>query len=38
MPKTKKFRKMEKAMIKEYGKKRGIQIAHATARKRGWRD
>lgn len=29
--------KMEKAMQKEYGKKKGTQIAHATAEKRKWR-
>lgn len=37
MPYTKKFEKMLKAMQKEYGKKKGLSIAHATAEKRGWR-
>jgi hypothetical protein len=37
MPKTKKFRKLERATQKEYGKKKGTQIAYATAKKRGWR-
>jgi hypothetical protein len=37
MPESKKFRKIKKAMIKEYGKKKGTQVAHATAQKRGWR-
>jgi len=37
MPETKKFRKMKRAMIKQYGKKKGTSIAHATATKRGWR-
>jgi hypothetical protein len=37
MPETKKFKKMKRNMIKEYGKKKGTQVAHATASKRGWR-
>lgn len=37
MPYTKKFRKMLKSMQKQYGKKKGLRIAHATAEKRGWR-
>jgi hypothetical protein len=37
MPETKKFREMKKAMIEEYGKKKGTGIAHATAQKRGWK-
>jgi len=37
MPKTHKFLKMESAMIKQYGKKKGERIAYATANKRGWR-
>jgi len=37
MPETKKFKKMKRAMIKQYGKKRGTRIAHATANLRGWR-
>ena len=37
MPQTKKFKKMLKAMEKEYGKKQGIRIAYATAKKRGMR-
>lgn len=35
MPKTQKFKKMESAMKKTYGKKRGKNIASATAKKRG---
>jgi hypothetical protein len=34
MPKTAKFKKMEKAMKKNYGKKKGEQVAYATAKKR----
>ena len=37
MPYSKKFKKMLRAMQKEYGKKDGLRIAHATAQKRGWR-
>lgn len=37
MPYSKKFKKMLRAMQKEYGKKRGLRIAHATAEKRGWK-
>jgi len=37
MPKTKKFIKLEKATIKQYGKKEGVRIAHAIAAKRHWR-
>jgi hypothetical protein len=34
MPKTPKFLKMEKSMIKYYGKKKGTQVAYATAHKK----
>lgn len=37
MPKSKKFKKLLRATQKEYGKKKGKQVAYATARKRGWR-
>lgn len=37
MPKTKKFQKLLRATKKEYGKKKGIGIAYATANKLGWR-
>lgn len=37
MPQTKKFKKMLRNMQEEYGKKRGLSIAHATAEKHGWR-
>lgn len=37
MPETKKFRKMKRNMIKQYGQKKGTKVAHATAQKRGWR-
>jgi len=37
MPKTKKFKKLLKATKKFYGKKKGIQIAHAIASKKRWR-
>lgn len=37
MPITKKFRKLKKATIKEYGKKEGLRIAHAIAAKKNWR-
>lgn len=33
MPYTKKFNKMLKNMQEEYGKKKGLIIAHATAQK-----
>jgi len=37
MPETKKFKKLKKNCIKQYGKEKGLQIAHATAEKKGWR-
>ena len=37
MPESKKFRKLLRATKKQYGKKKGTQIAHAIAVKRGWR-
>ena len=37
MPETKKFKDLKKAMQKFYGKKKGLQVAHATAEKHGWR-
>jgi len=37
MPKSKKFRKLLRECIKEYGKKKGTQVAYATAKKKGWR-
>lgn len=37
MPETKKFKKLKKATIKTYGKKKGTQVAHAIAEKRKWR-
>jgi len=37
MQKKKKFMKLERATIKEYGKKEGVRIAHAIATKRHWR-
>lgn len=37
MPQTKKFKKLLRATRKEYGKKKGNQVAYATATKRGWR-
>lgn len=37
MPESKKFKKMKAVMIKEYGKEKGVIIAHATAEKLGWR-
>lgn len=37
MPKTKKFLKLLRATRKEYGKKRGTNIAYAIANKRNWR-
>ncbi len=37
MPETKKFKKLKKATIDEYGKVKGIRIAHAIATKRKWR-
>jgi hypothetical protein len=38
MPKTKKFKKLLKATKKQYGPKKGKQVAYATAKKKGWRD
>jgi len=37
MPLTKKFAKMKKAMVKQYGTKKGTQVAYATAKKKGWK-
>jgi hypothetical protein len=37
MPETKKFKKLKKATIKQYGKKEGTRIAHAIAQKHGWK-
>lgn len=37
MPETKKFKKLQKATQKQYGKKKGTQVAHAIATKKGWR-
>lgn len=37
MPESEKFKKMKDAMIEKYGKKKGSQIAHATAEKKGWK-
>jgi hypothetical protein len=37
MPQTKKFRKLLRATREQYGKKKGTQVAHATAEKHGWR-
>ena len=37
MPKTKKFKELLAACKKEYGPKKGEQVAYATAKKRGWR-
>jgi len=37
MPKTLKFKKLLRATIRTYGKKKGTSVAYATARKRGWR-
>jgi hypothetical protein len=34
---TMKFKKLLKATKKFYGKKKGIQIAHAIASKKGWK-
>ena len=36
MPKTKKLKKLLRATIKEYGKKKGTSIAYGIATKRGW--
>jgi hypothetical protein len=36
MPKTKKFRHLLKATKSFYGKKKGTQVAYATARKHHW--
>lgn len=37
MPYTKKFSKLLRATAKEYGKKKGKDVAFATANKRNWR-
>ena len=37
MPYSKKFNKLKRVTIKEYGKKKGTSIAFALARKRHWR-
>jgi len=37
MPLTKKFKKVLSAMQKEYGKKKGTQVAYAWGQKHGWR-
>jgi len=37
MPKSKKFKKLLKATVKEYGKKKGTSVAYAVATKRKWR-
>lgn len=37
MPKTKKFLKLLTATKKYYGKKKGTQVAYATAKNMGWR-
>lgn len=37
MPKTKKFQKLLKSTIKQYGKSRGTKIAYAIAKKRGYK-
>ena len=37
MPKTLKFKRLLRATIKEYGKKKGTSIAYAIATKKGWR-
>lgn len=37
MPLTRKFRKLLKATRKEYGIKKGTQVAYGIARKKGWR-
>lgn len=37
MPETKKFKELKKATIKDYGKKKGTQVAHAIATMRNWR-
>jgi len=36
-PYTKKFLKLLNSMQRQYGKKRGLNIAHATAEKKHWR-
>ena len=33
MPLTKKGQKIKRAMVKKYGKKRGVQVFHASANK-----
>jgi hypothetical protein len=37
IPLTIKFKKLLRATKKFYGKKKGIQIAHAIASKKGWK-
>ena len=37
MPKSIKFKKLLKATKKQYGKKKGIRIAYAIAKKRKWK-
>jgi hypothetical protein len=37
MPQTMKFKKLLKATRKEYGIKKGTQVAYATAKKNKWR-
>jgi hypothetical protein len=37
LPKSKKFKKLLTACKKEYGKKKGTQVAYATAKKKGWK-
>jgi len=37
MPKSKKFKKLLKSTIKQYGKNKGIKIAYAIANNKGWR-
>jgi len=37
MPLSKKFKHMLENMKKQYGKIKGLRIAHATAQKKGWR-
>lgn len=37
MPKSKKFKELLRATVKEYGKKKGTSIAYGRAKKLGWR-
>jgi hypothetical protein len=37
IPQTKKFKKLLRATKIQYGKKKGIRIAHAIASKKGWK-